>query len=85
VANKELFVREAGRCGLTVEAVPANHAGELPDAALSLCSRPLDAVVQILDNLTAQGFPIIARIAPRRACPYSPAWALESSKAPSWP
>jgi ABC-type uncharacterized transport system substrate-binding protein len=39
VANKDMFVKEATRGGLTVETVPANQAGELPDAALSLCSR----------------------------------------------
>ncbi|MBN2505224.1 MAG: ABC transporter substrate-binding protein [Verrucomicrobia bacterium] len=61
VANKEMFVREAVRCGLTVETVAANCAGELADAALSLCGRRLDAVVQIIDNLSVAGFPIIAR------------------------
>ena len=33
VANKDMFVREASRCGLTVETVPVNSASELPDAA----------------------------------------------------
>jgi ABC-type uncharacterized transport system substrate-binding protein len=69
VANKDLFVREAGRCGLTVETVPANHAGELSDAALSLCSRRLDAVVQILDNISVPGFPTIARAAAQARLP----------------
>lgn len=69
VANKELFVREAGRCGLTVETVPANNPGELPDAALSLCSRRLDAVVQILDNISVSGFPTIARAAAQARLP----------------
>ncbi len=69
VTNKDTFVREAGRCGLTVETVPANNAGELPDAALSLCSRRLDAVVQIVDNLSAAGFPTIARAAAQARLP----------------
>ena len=69
VANKDLFVREATRCGLTVETVPANTAGELPDAALSLCSRQLDAVVQIVDNLSVTGFPTIARAAAQARLP----------------
>ena len=63
VANKDLFVREANRCGLTVETVPANTPGDLPDAALALCGRRLDAVVQVIDNLSAAGFPAIARAA----------------------
>jgi ABC-type uncharacterized transport system substrate-binding protein len=63
VANKDLFVREAGRVGLVVESVPVNTASELPDAAMALCSRRLDAVVQTLDNLCAAGFPAIARAA----------------------
>ena len=63
VSNKEMFVREAGRYGLTVETVPVNHPGELSDAALSLCSRQLDAVAQIMDNIAAPGFPTIARAA----------------------
>ena len=61
VSNKEMFVREAGRYGLTVETVPVNHPGELSDAALSLCSRQLDAVAQIMDNIAAPGFPTIAQ------------------------
>ena len=69
VANKDLFVQEATRCGLTVETVPANHAGELSDAALSLCSRQLDAVIQILDNVSVPGFPTIARAAAQARLP----------------
>ncbi|MGI6417432.1 MAG: ABC transporter substrate binding protein [Thermoguttaceae bacterium] len=38
-------------------------------AALSLCSRRLDAVVQIVDNLSAAGFPTIARAAAQARLP----------------
>lgn len=69
VANKDMFVREALRCGLTVETVAANSAGELADAALSLCGRRLDAVVQVIDNLSVAGFPIIARAAEQARLP----------------
>lgn len=69
VANKDMFVREAVRCGLTVEAVAANTAGEMTDAAMSLCSRRLDAVVQIIDNLSVAGFPTIARAAAQARLP----------------
>ncbi|MEI6781321.1 MAG: ABC transporter substrate-binding protein [Verrucomicrobiota bacterium] len=69
VANKELFVREASRVGLVVETVPANSPSELPDAAMALCSRQLDAVVQVIDNLTAAGFPAIAHAAAQARLP----------------
>jgi ABC-type uncharacterized transport system substrate-binding protein len=69
VANKDLFVKEATRGGLTVETVPVNQAGELSDAALSLCSRQLDAVAQIVDNLSVTGFPTIGRAAAQARLP----------------
>lgn len=69
VANKDLLVREATRCGLTVETVPANNAGELADAALSLCSKQLDAVVQVVDNLSVTGLPTIGRAADQARLP----------------
>lgn len=69
VANKDMFLKEATRGGLTVETVPANQAGELPDAALSLCSRQLDAVVQVVDNLSVTGFPTIAHAAAQARLP----------------
>jgi ABC-type uncharacterized transport system substrate-binding protein len=69
VANKDMFVREATRCGLTVQAVAANSASELPDAAMALCGHRLDAVVQVVDNLSATGFPAIARAATQAHLP----------------
>jgi ABC-type uncharacterized transport system substrate-binding protein len=69
VGNKDLFTREAARCGLAVEAVAANTATDLPDAALALCGRQLDAVVQVIDNLTVAGFPTIARAAEQARLP----------------
>jgi len=49
--------------GLTLESVAVNGPSELADAALALMARPLDAVVQISDNLTSAGFNTIARAA----------------------
>jgi ABC-type uncharacterized transport system substrate-binding protein len=63
VANKDTLVREAHRCGLTVETVAANGPSELPDAAMALCGRRLDAIVQVVDNLSAAGFTTISRAA----------------------
>ena len=69
MANKDLFVRECRQCGLTVETVAANTASDLPDAALALCGRGLDAVVQVVDNLSVAGFPAIARAATQARLP----------------
>jgi ABC-type uncharacterized transport system substrate-binding protein len=69
VSNKDAFVREAQQRGVTVETMAANTAGELSDAALALCSRQLDAVVQIIDNMSVAGFPTIARAAAQARLP----------------
>ncbi len=63
LANKDLFVKEANKCGLTIETVPANSPAEMSDAAQALCGRKLDAVVQVIDNLSSAGFPAIVRAA----------------------
>lgn len=57
------FDAECRSRGLTLESVAVNGPTELADAALALMARPLDAVVQISDNLTSVGFNAIARAA----------------------
>ena len=52
-----------------MEAVAANTASDLPDAAMALCGRHLDAVVQVADNLSIGGFPTIARAAAQARLP----------------
>jgi ABC-type uncharacterized transport system substrate-binding protein len=49
--------------GLTLDAVAVNSVSDLPDASLALVSRPIDAVVQISDNVTCVGFNAIAKAA----------------------
>ena len=49
--------------GLTLECVAVNTSSDLPDAALSLVSRPIDAIVQISDNISSIGFNAITRAA----------------------
>ncbi|MBX3731901.1 MAG: ABC transporter substrate-binding protein [Verrucomicrobiae bacterium] len=49
--------------GLTLECVAVNTSSELSDAALSLVSRPIDAILQISDNLSTAGFNAITRAA----------------------
>jgi ABC-type uncharacterized transport system substrate-binding protein len=63
VALKEALEAECKKRGFVLEAVAANSAGELADAALSMVSRPIDAVVQISDNLSSAGFTAITKAA----------------------
>jgi len=63
LTNRDLFVSEAGKHGITVVSAPANSAADIPDAALSLTAKRLDAIVQITDNLSAAGFASIAKAA----------------------
>lgn len=49
--------------GLTLEAIAVNSVSELPDAALSLASRPIDVIVQVSDNISTAGFNVIAKAA----------------------
>lgn len=60
---KETFAALCAQRGFVLEAVPANASAELPDAALALVSRRIDAVVQIPDNLSSAGFAAITRAA----------------------
>jgi ABC-type uncharacterized transport system substrate-binding protein len=59
----ELLVSEAKARGMTVESVAVSTPSELADAAMSLASKPIDAIVQISDNLSSGGFSAIARAA----------------------
>lgn len=54
---------EAAKRGIAVEAVAAATASELADSAMSLASKPIDAIVQISDNLSSSGFTAISRAA----------------------
>ena len=65
--------------GITLETVAANTATELPDAAASLASLKIDAIVQVSDNLSSAGFTSIANAA-RRA--QKPLFSLNSATVP---
>ncbi len=65
--------------GFVLESIAANSPGDLPDAALALVSRPIDAVVQISDNLTSGGFAAITKAA-RQA--KKPLFSLNSTTIP---
>ncbi len=61
--SKKLLETECRKRGLTLETVAANSSSELADAALALMGRPIDAVVQIPDNLSSAGFHAITQAA----------------------
>jgi len=65
--------------GLVLETVAVNTPTELPDAAASLVGRPIDAIVQISDNLSMAGFTGITQAA-RRA--KKPLLSLNSATVP---
>lgn len=60
---KDIFAAECKKRGITLETVAANSPAEFADAAMSLMTRPIDAVVQISDNLSSAGFTAITRAA----------------------
>lgn len=60
---KDLLEAAAGKRGIKVVTVAVNTPTELTDAAASLASRPIDAIVQISDNITSAGFNAITKAA----------------------
>jgi putative tryptophan/tyrosine transport system substrate-binding protein len=78
VFNKDQTAEAAKKFGLELIAVPANTNSEVPDAALALMSRNIDAVCQIAGNLTASGFPSLVHAAQRARLPI---FAFQSSQA----
>ena len=69
VFYKDLLLQAAKQAGIEVELVGVNDTGEVSDAALSLSSRNIDAVVQISDNMTSSTFVAIAEAANRFKLP----------------
>ena len=69
VYNKQVFEQALAKHGLSLTSVPVNSPGELPDAAMALAAKPIDAIVQILDNQSSSGFTAIARAAARAQKP----------------
>ena len=78
VFHKDQLVEAARKVGIEIVAVAASTSAEVPDAALSLCSRRIDALCQIPGNLTASAFPSIAQAARRARLPI---FAFQSSQA----
>lgn len=60
---KDTLVSHGKARGFEVETVAVSTPSELPDSAVSLAGKPIDAIVQISDNLTSAGFTAITRAA----------------------
>jgi ABC-type uncharacterized transport system substrate-binding protein len=69
VFHREQMLAAAKMAGYEYVSVPANTAAEIPDAAVSLTSMGIDAVVQLPGNLTAAAFPSLAEAARRVRLP----------------
>lgn len=69
VHNKSMLAGHLKEAGIELVDVPVNSTAEVTDAALSLCSRDIDAVCQCLDNLTAAAFASIAKVAEKQKLP----------------
>ncbi len=66
---KDTFEKLCQERGYELVAVAANSPSELPDAALALVSRSVDAIVQIPDNQSSAGFAAITRAARQARTP----------------
>jgi len=69
VFNKDELTKAAAKEGIEVVAVGVATSSEVPDAALALLSRTIDALCQIPGNLTASAFGGIAQAAKRAHVP----------------
>jgi ABC-type uncharacterized transport system substrate-binding protein len=69
VFNKDQLTEAAVKCGIEVIPVGVSTSSEIPDAALALISRNIDAVCQIPGNLTAAAFGGIAQAARKAKLP----------------
>lgn len=78
VFSKDQLTEAARAVGIEVVAVAASTSVEVPDAAMSLASREVDAFCQVPGNLTASSFPSIAQAARQAKLPI---FAFQSSQA----
>jgi ABC-type uncharacterized transport system substrate-binding protein len=69
VFHRDRMLEATKTAGYEFLTVPANTAAEVPDAAVSLTSMRIDAVVQLPGNLTAAAFPSLAEAARRARLP----------------
>ena len=65
VLYRDSLAEAARRGGLDLESVAVSTSTEVPDAAMALASKPVDAICQITDNLNDASFPGIVQAARR--------------------
>jgi ABC-type uncharacterized transport system substrate-binding protein len=78
VFYKDQLAEAARRQGVELVALPASTSTEVPDAALAMATRGVNAVCQIPGNLTAAAFASISRAATRAKLPV---FAFQTSQA----
>ena len=69
VYHKDMMVKAANAAGIEVVAVPVTSSTEIVDAAMSLCSRRIDALCQVGGNLLGSSFSSISRAARQAKLP----------------
>jgi len=69
VFYKDELLKAAAPLGLDVEVVAVSNSNEITDAAIALCSRNVDVVCQISDNLTGASFASVAQATQRARVP----------------
>jgi ABC-type uncharacterized transport system substrate-binding protein len=69
VFYKDELLKAAAPLGLDVELVAVSNSNEITDAAIALCSRNVDVVCQISDNLTGASFASVAQATQRARVP----------------
>lgn len=69
VYNSDLLIATAKEAGFQIERVGVNTASEVADAAIALCSQPIDLVCLPTANLTAATFPSVVQATNRAKLP----------------
>ncbi len=69
VYHKDMMVQAANAVGIEVVAVAVTSSTEVTDAAMSLCSRRIDALCQVGGNLLGSSFSAISRAARQAKLP----------------
>ncbi len=66
---KNWFAEELQKEGIELIAIPVTTSADVPQATAELCSKDIQLVGQIVDNLTRPGFALIARKAAEKQLP----------------
>ncbi len=69
VNNLKTFRTYAAQQSFTIEAIAINSTADVTDATLSLCSSGIDAICQIIDNLTSASFAGIIQVSRKTKLP----------------